>query len=288
MTCPVCASIRVREVRIPTGRPLVRCAECLLLFAASATAAVDVSRACLSDDERRLEERVAQRRTPHFTRLLRGAGSPGRLLDVGTGVGELLKLAREAGWQAVGVDIDPAVVAHARGRGLDVRYGELADLGLAAASFDLITLWNVIDFVPEPLALLRECRRLLAPGGRIFVRTPNVPFQREGARLARGLAAVGLGRFVDNRPRWLGIFNASNFSAATLRIVLERAGFRDIRVGNSRPVGGDPYFGLGRVGEIVLDVGKRAVFGAVQATALASGGRSLLGPSIEGWGRNPT
>ena len=181
LSCPLCAGIRVSAVHVPPGRELIRCRDCRLLFA-SGPAPVHPPRACLSDDERRLEERVASRRAPCFARLLAAARPAGRLLDVGTGIGEMLRLAREAGWEAVGVDIDPAVVAYARARGLDARVGELATLRLPASSFDLVTLWNVLDFVREPLALLRECRRLLVPGGRVFVRTPNVPFQREGAR----------------------------------------------------------------------------------------------------------
>lgn len=286
MTCPVCAGVHVRVVSVASGRTLIRCAQCRLLFDREPTAA-EAPRARLSDEERRLEERVAQRRAPHFARVLRAVHPPGRLLDVGAGVGELVRLAREAGWQAVGVDVDPAVIAYACSRGRDVRLGDLARLGLPAASFDLVTLWNVIDFVPDPLGLLSECRRLLAPGGRIFVRTPNVPLQREGARLTRALSALGLGRLADDRPSWLGVFNTSNFGAHTLRVALERAGFRDVDVRNSPPVGGDPYLLLGRVGERALDLGKRAVFGAVQVAALASGGRWLLGPSIEAWGRKP-
>lgn len=284
MTCPVCASARVGETRIPTGRTLARCAECGLLFAHPPDA-VDTSRTRMTDEDRRLEQRVAARRRPHFAQMLRAAGPPGRLLDVGAGVGELLMVARAAGWEAVGVDVDPAVVAHARERGLDVRLGELKPLALPAGSFDLATLWNVIDFVPDPVSLLAECRRVLRPGGRIFVRTPNVPFQREGARVTRGLSILGLGRFVHDRPRWLGVFNACNFDAATLRVALQRARFGDIEVHNSAPISGDPYLGFDRVGEMLLDLGKRGVFGVVQAIALMAGGRWLLGPSIEAWAR---
>jgi SAM-dependent methyltransferase len=283
MTCPVCAGVRLRQARVPTGRALVRCADCRLLFA-EATEPVEAPRTCLTDEERRLEERVAARRRPHFARMLAAAGRPGRLLDVGSGVGELLALARAADWDAVGVDVDPAVVAYARARGLDVRLGELTALALPADSFDLVTLWNVIDVVPAPVGLLAECRRLLRPGGRIFVRTPNVPFQREGARVTRALSRLGLGRPVESRPRWLGIFNASNFSASTLRVALQRAGFGDVDVRNSPPISGDPYLGLDRVGETLLHLGKRSLFALVQAIALAARGRWLLGPSLEAWG----
>ena len=285
VTCPVCGSVAVRAMRVPAESALVRCAACRLLFRPGAAA--DPPRARLSEGERRLEERVADRRARHFERILRAAGVPGRLLDVGAGVGALVGLAGERGWQAVGVDVDPAVVAYARARGLDVRHGELASLALPAARFDLVTLCNVLDFVPDPVPVLAECRRVLVPGGRIFLRTPNVSWQLQGARAGRLLRAVGLGGLVEGRARWLAIFHRSNFGASALRIALARAGFDDVELANSVPTAGDPYLGMGRAGEELLRLGKRAVFAAVEAAALASGGRWLLGPSIEAWARKP-
>jgi SAM-dependent methyltransferase len=286
MTCPVCASVDLHAMRAAAGRPLVRCGRCRLVFARE-PALAPAMREQMSDAERRLEERVAERRRPLFAALLRAAGRPGRLLDVGCGVGRLLEVAREAGWQAVGVDVDPAMAAYARERGLDVRLGRLRALRLPAASFDLVTLWNVIDFVPEPLGVLQEIFRLLAPGGRVLVRTPNVPVQLQGVRLTRLLAALGMGPLVRDRPRWLGIVNASNFGAPALRIALERAGFIEIDVRNSRPIPGDPYLSFGQLGETAIGLGKRALFVAAQAAARATGGRWLLAPSLEGSGRRP-
>ena len=273
-------------MQVPPDRVLVRCSECRLLFASEARDAA-IARAGLSDAERRMEERVAERRTPHFARMLAAVPRPGRLLDVGSGIGELLRIALDGGWTAVGVEVDGAMAAYARARGVDVRVGELVSLGLPESSFDLVTLWNVLDFVPDPLGMLRECRRVLAPGGRIFVRTPNVPLQREGARLTRALGAVLLRGRGQARPSWLGVFNTSNFSAHTLRVVLERAGFRDIELQNSRPIGGDPYLGLGPLGERLFGLGKLVAFGLAQAAALTSGGRWLLSPTIEAWARKP-
>lgn len=285
ITCPVCAGVDVRAARVPVEDGLVRCAACRLLFRRGAP--LDPPRASLSDGERRLEERVAERRAAHFETVLAAAGAPGRLLDVGAGVGALVRLAGERGWKAVGIDVDPAVVAYARARGLDVRLGELGALALPAERFDLVTLCNVVDFVADPVAVLAECRRVLVPGGRIFVRTPNVPWQLQGARAGRLLAAIGLGRLVHGRARWLAIFHRSNFSAHTLRVALAQAGFDGVQLANSAPIPGDPYLGLGRAGEAALRLAKRAVFVAVQAAAVTSGRRWLLGPSIEAWARKP-
>jgi len=285
MTCPVCGSIAVGAARVPGEPALVRCAACRLLFRPDAPA--DPPRARLAESEQRLEEHVAQRRTAHFDKVLRAAGAPGRLLDVGCGVGALVRLAGERGWQAVGIDVDPAVVAYARARNLDVRVGELAKLALPAGSFDLVTLCNVVDFVADPVAVLAECRRVLVPGGRIFLRTPNIQWQLQGARATRVVAGIGLRRLADGRSRWLAIFHRSNFGPRSLRLALARAGFESVELSNSVPTVGDPYLGLGRAGEMLLRLGKSAVFAGVESLALASGGRWLLGPSIEAWARKP-
>lgn len=285
IACPVCTGLDVRPTRVDAEPQLVRCRSCGLLFAVAEVS--EPPRTRLSESERLVEERVAIRRTPHFEALLGRAGRPSRLLDVGTGIGTLVRLAGERGWAAIGADVDRAVVDYARAHGLDVRLGELAKLELPAETFDLVTLWNVLDFVADPVAVLAECHRVLVPGGRIFVRTPNVPFQLQGMRVARLLGALGLGRLVKGRARWLAIFHRSNFAAPTLRLALERAGFDAIALANSPPISGDPYLGLGRAGETAFRLAKRGVFTAVEAAAAASGGRVLLGPSLEAWARKP-
>ncbi|TMA23620.1 MAG: methyltransferase domain-containing protein [Deltaproteobacteria bacterium] len=98
---------------------------------------------------------------------------PGRLLDVGCGAGDAIERMAALGWRAEGVDTDPAAVAVARNRGLTVHEGTLDRLRLEPESFDAVTLSHVIEHVPDPRALLGECRRLLTPGGALFIETPN-------------------------------------------------------------------------------------------------------------------
>ncbi len=137
----------------------------------------------------------------------------GRLLEVGCGTGDLLAGVRDLGWTVTGVDFDPAAVAVARRRGLSVQEGDLASQGFADGSFDAVTMFHLIEHVPDPGALLAECRRVLAPGGRIVVVTPN-PRSR-GHRLF-AVSWMGL-----DPPRHLHLFPPE-----TLRREAERRGFR--------------------------------------------------------------
>jgi len=99
---------------------------------------------------------------------------PGRLLEVGCGEGRLLARLKAQGWQVEGQDLDPKAAAQARrAHGLTVHLGELTRLNLPAESYDAIVMNHVIEHAYDPVALLRECRRLLKPGGLFVATTPN-------------------------------------------------------------------------------------------------------------------
>lgn len=138
----------------------------------------------------------------------------GRLLDVGCGNGSFLATMRGLGWEVVGVEPDAEAAKLAQERfEIPVSLGTLEDARLPDRSFDAVTLCQVIEHLPDPFALLRECRRVLRPGGRVVVITPS--FKSLGHHIFseswRGLEA----------PRHLHLFSLS-----TLRTCAERAGLR--------------------------------------------------------------
>ena len=97
----------------------------------------------------------------------------GRLLDVGCGSGGFLRNMQRLGWNVEGVEVDPAAVAQARSQGLPVKYGTLEDQRYTDSTFDVITLFHVIEHLFEPIEVLFECRRLLKNGGQLILITPN-------------------------------------------------------------------------------------------------------------------
>jgi SAM-dependent methyltransferase len=111
---------------------------------------------------------------------------PGDVLDVGCGRGVMLGRLRERGWRPVGLEASAEASAHARETlALQVRVApELEDSGLHAASFDVVTLYHVLEHVADPFATLAHVRELLRPSGLLVVEVPNLDSLQ--ARLARG------------------------------------------------------------------------------------------------------
>jgi 2-polyprenyl-3-methyl-5-hydroxy-6-metoxy-1,4-benzoquinol methylase len=102
------------------------------------------------------------------------ASPVGTLLDVGCGNGEFIKRMQSFGWKVSGVDPDPAAVQWGKQQGLEVFQGMVSDVP-AGANYDVITLSHVLEHVPDPVELLRECRRRLRPlTGTVILTTPNI------------------------------------------------------------------------------------------------------------------
>ena len=97
----------------------------------------------------------------------------GRLLEVGCGSGAMMNAMSNRGWNTEGVDFDPGAVETARKKGLNVSLGTLAEQRFPANTYDAIVMSHVIEHVPDPLAVIGECHRILKRGGLLVMITPN-------------------------------------------------------------------------------------------------------------------
>lgn len=96
-----------------------------------------------------------------------------RYLDVGCSTGFVVEAAKHAGWDATGIDLNPSAIAYGVSRGLDLRTVALEEGGFAPASFDAVSLFDVLEHLIDPTATLQACARLLRPGGIVFLYVPN-------------------------------------------------------------------------------------------------------------------
>jgi 2-polyprenyl-3-methyl-5-hydroxy-6-metoxy-1,4-benzoquinol methylase len=138
----------------------------------------------------------------------------GRVLDVGCGSGSYLLRMRDCGWDVSGVEPDPkARNASKRQLGEDAHIvATLDDPSLKPGSFTAVTLSHVIEHVPDPVATLRACHRLLAPGGLLACVTPNTA--------SLGARSFGPAWLHWDPPRHLHLFDPD-----TLTRVVGDAGF---------------------------------------------------------------
>lgn len=100
----------------------------------------------------------------------------GRILDIGCSTGGFLTGMREwGGWEPYGVEINPYAAKYAQEHlGLNVTVGELFDAHYPNAAFDVVTLWNVLEHLHQPIATLSEIGRIIRPGGLLVLTVPNI------------------------------------------------------------------------------------------------------------------
>lgn len=116
-------------------------------------------------------------------------GSRTRLLDAGCGAGMALQIAAELGAAVAGIDASPALLEIARDRlpGARLEQGDLEALPFEDDSFDVVTGFNAFQYAADPVAALREARRVVRPGGKVFVMTWGEPAGMEAAALVAAL-----------------------------------------------------------------------------------------------------
>jgi 2-polyprenyl-3-methyl-5-hydroxy-6-metoxy-1,4-benzoquinol methylase len=227
LRCNACGGTQHEELFFKDGWQLVRCRTCALVFVANPPN--DEQRAALysfasgyhqelGDNAASIafHQREARRNLAVLTRLRR---PPGRLLDIGCSSGLFLAAARDAGWQVRGLEYSPDSAQMARQQhGLAVVTGELGSDTFEPSSFDVVTLWDVIEHVPDPRTVLARIGPLLAPGGLLLLKTPNIDglYPALSFKVARRLGFWG-------HPEPPG--HLYQFSAATMSAMARSVGF---------------------------------------------------------------
>jgi SAM-dependent methyltransferase len=197
-SCPVCRSANTRlhlddedetldpsifgssRKKITHGR-ILRCGACGFGFRQVRSNPAEMAELYRRMDVGVYESETAGRRATasrHLNLLNRfTAGSPGRVLDAGCASGHFLHEARRAGWAVAGVEPSEILFAKARetlGDDAELHCSILEQANFTPSSFDAVTLWDVLEHVPEPAGFMKLCGSLLKPGGKLFVNVPDL------------------------------------------------------------------------------------------------------------------
>jgi len=231
--CPICNSEPWTPVIEKSGYWYVRCAGCRSVYL-SPTPLLEKIEAFYQNPAYFEGSEAAGYRSytemhkalaPHFRRRLQRLAQffpkRGRLLDVGCADGFFLQLARADGWEVFGIEISRSIAEEASQQlGIPIvsSYQELPE-----RPFDVLTLWEVIEHLPEPLATLSQLRERLRPGGALMLSTPN-------AGHWQALCAPEL--WTAYRPPAHLVL----FTADSLRLALEKAGLTGIHIWKTAPL----------------------------------------------------
>ena len=160
------------------------------------------------------------------------SGRPMRFLDIGCGSGASVGAATALGWEAIGIDLDPQLIAEGREQlKVDLRCVPIVECGLPPGEFDFIRLRDVIEHLPDPLDVMVKVRELLAPDGVVLLVTPN-----EGGLPTRARIILQRRRtFVATVPP---PHHLHSFAPETLVRTLRRAGLRPYTTFTTTPSDG--------------------------------------------------
>ncbi|QZH74834.1 MAG: class I SAM-dependent methyltransferase [Erythrobacter sp.] len=230
VACSLCGSRQSFPLFTKRGYRLVQCSDCHLAYIANPPDAEGIKAfytASSSYHDQLLDtgsaqfarQRLVARQHMDMLRKFRPQAKGLRVLDIGCSSGIFLDEARAAGMAPFGAELSPETATFAREHfGLEVHQGDWRDAGYAEASFDIITLFDVIEHLPDPLGELRAIHRLLKPGGLLLQSTPDIDglFPRLSQKLANRL---------DYWPHPEPPHHLFQFSQATLSAMVEKAGF---------------------------------------------------------------
>ncbi|MBI2953461.1 MAG: class I SAM-dependent methyltransferase [Chloroflexi bacterium] len=235
VVCAVCGSATAMPLHengdlmhgLPGRFTLVKCRGCGLVYLNPRPTRQGI--ACYYPDDyvayERREGGGRLRKLDTFLSLRKRCGAvlrhktSGALVDVGCGTGHFLRGMREyLGWKVSGVEPNAPAAAYCSDcLGLDAFAGDLAAAAYNAESVDVITFWDVLEHLHDPLETLRECRRILVDDGLLLITVPNLgsPESRLFGRSWAGL----------DSPRHLYVF-----SRKTITRLLRQAGFDVVEV----------------------------------------------------------
>jgi len=137
----------------------------------------------------------------------------GNLLDVGCGAGFFINHAKSKGWNVSGIDLLEEYIQFAKEKLMieSAQCLSLEETRFPEQSFDVVTLWDLIEHLPHPLHELKKINHLLKNGGHLAIWTPNVK------------------NSIVMKERWTGYIAYQHlyfFSLKTLEHLLKRAGFK--------------------------------------------------------------
>jgi len=223
VNCNLCDGNRYEFFTSVGGYKFVRCEECGLVYLNPRPAqqktreeySGDYQIKRLLEQEPRTKEEIEEEISKNIGRVeevVKRFGNKGKLLDIGCGAGFFIACLKRYGWDVMGVEVSEWAAKFAKEKlKLKVLLGSFEDVEIGDL-FDLITMYHILEHLPNPLKSLKQVSRLLAADGVLIIKGPNLG----------GFDRIWHGK------NWRGYSDRTHlyhFTPKTYRMILEKAGF---------------------------------------------------------------
>lgn|GEM_PF-2078860 len=273
--CPICTADRPVPFN-RQGRDYLSCRTCHYLWRPGGASLEETTSYYRAENP---TDRIGHAKLRLYMEMLergeRQLQGPGRLLDVGCSRGDFLRVASDRGWEVVGIEPVASLANEGRARGFEIHTGQLADFPPSGEHFDLITYWDVLFLIDDPISELQRAVMLLSPRGMIFLRLR----QHRVVRAMDQLWSNGGRLLVPTNP---AVYHPGNYEPRTMRYLGQRLGLQmDIRPG--RLTVGDPYQVAPPSG--FLPRLKQTAEWTSRTLFALSGNRLVISPTMDVWCR---
>ena len=232
VNCTICNSDNAQQLLVKNSFNIVQCKACGLIYVNPRPTERELANFYMSRSKQHTlmdtllkKKDYEQKFKQRLKTIERFFDMPGKMLDVGCSTGQFLNIARDSGWEVCGNDVDENKIAYARNTyGLQVYSQKLREIGFPNESFEVITLFDSIEHLTDPLSILEEISRILKEDGVLVITTPN----SDGLlpRLTYFLFAKTIGAWEHPTPPG----HLCQFSRDTITKLLQRADFHVVDI----------------------------------------------------------
>ena len=271
--CILCGENRFRAIHRKNDWTYLRCLSCGLVSISpkpSPDEVLDSYREYLPRQAEQIED-WAKTMAPVIARSVnlikvRMNGKAGKLLDIGSGYGFFLSAMQLEGWEVEGIEISATGRDYGEKKwGMKIHSSPLEELNLPEKSYDAVTLFYVIEHIPDPMAIIKRARGILKPGGLLLVRWPHT------TPLIKMMGSFSKGLDLYHTP-----YHLYDFSHRTMKRLLTQCGFSNVETligGHTLPRGKAARLSsivAGNLGEILSTVSKgRILLPGLSKTTIA-------------------
>lgn len=234
-SCEACSSSRLMQLANLNGARIIKCLNCSFVYldGRDPRPQADYYDEVLLDDYIKYYK---DHRTGVFSkhlRIIEKYSAKGKILDIGCSFGWFLDLAQKAGWVVFGLENSQKAIGYAREKyGLSISHGGIESVKNFNTDFQVITLWNVLEHIPNPLRNLEMINEKLSSDGLLVISVPNI----EGliTKLAFLSYRLSGGKFKFALSRLYQIENENphlyHFSLKTITSILNKSGYKIVAV----------------------------------------------------------